>query len=116
MKKLYIYLALLAIFIVSCAFYLPKAHKWAGAHVNYMTNTEDHLLMCTRCHLYQQSSGMLYKMVNADYYSPFNMAVTKDGSKLYVVAEEGNYLLVVDTKKDKVTDKIKVGERPHSVV
>jgi YVTN family beta-propeller protein len=116
MKKLYIYLALLAILIIAGAFYLPKAHKWARAHVNYMTNTEDHPLLCTRCHLYQTSSGMVYNMVNADYYSPFNLAITKDGSKLYVVAEEGNYLLVVDAKKGKVTDKIKVGERPHSVV
>ncbi len=55
-------------------------------------------------------------MVNANYYSPFNLAPSPDGKYLYVVAEEGNALLVVNTEKKKVTKEIKVGVRPHSVV
>jgi len=46
----------------------------------------------------------------------FNLAVSGDGKTLFVVAEEGNALLVVDAEKQKVIRKIKVGEHPHSVI
>jgi YVTN family beta-propeller protein len=66
--------------------------------------------------MYTQKTGLVAKLVNADYYSPFNMALTRDGKKLFIVAEEGNVLLVVDTHKRKVIDKIEVGQRPHTVI
>jgi YVTN family beta-propeller protein len=91
-------------------------HRWAREHVNYLTATEDHPLKCASCHLYIQKSGIISRMVNANYYSPFNLAVSPDGKYLYVVAEEGNALLVVNTEKNKVTEEIEVGIRPHSVV
>jgi YVTN family beta-propeller protein len=116
MKKRYIFISITAIVIISAALFYPRAHKWARAHVNFITAVEDHPLLCTRCHLYESNSGFVYNMVNADYYSPFNMAITRDGSRLYVVAEEGNVVLIVDTKKQKVTGKIRVGEQPHSIV
>jgi len=97
------------------AVYFPY-HKWSREHVNYITATEDHPLKCSSCHLYLKRTGFVSKVVNARYYSPFNLAVSKDGRNLYVVAEEGNALFVVDTEKQKVTDKIDVGNHPHSVV
>jgi YVTN family beta-propeller protein len=90
--------------------------KWARAHVNYQTAVEDHPLNCFSCHLYTQQSGLLSKLINADYYSPFNMAVSKKGDILYVVAQDAGTLLVVDTKSQEVLNKIKVGNKPHSVV
>jgi YVTN family beta-propeller protein len=90
--------------------------KWARGHVNYITATEDHPLFCLRCHLYTQKEGLLAKAINADYLSPFNMAISSDGGTLYVVAQEANALLVVDIESEKVVDKIAVGERPHSAV
>ena len=94
----------------------PPAHKLARQHVNHITAVEDHPLNCLSCHMYTQKDGIIAKLINADYLSPFNMAVSPDGSKLYVVAQEGNSLLVVDTETDRVIDKIPVGEKPHSVV
>ncbi len=90
--------------------------KWAWKHVNYITAVDDHPLNCIRCHLYTQKVGLVAKLINADYLSPFNMAVSPDGATLYVVAQEANALLVVDIASERVLDKIEVGEQPHSVV
>jgi YVTN family beta-propeller protein len=103
------------VFILGAVLYSPY-HRWAKEHVYQMTATEDHPLNCASCHLYLQKSGIISKLVNAHYYSPLNLAVSNDGRNLYVVAEEGNALLVVDTKKQKVTHKIEVGNRPHSII
>src|SRR5450759_1454466 len=77
-------------------------HKMARAHVNSKTAVEDHPLLCTSCHLYTSKNKLLSKLVNADYFSPFNLAVSKDGNRLYVVAQEGNELLTVDTENHRV--------------
>ena len=116
MKKRINYLAIPAIFVIAVLYFYPKAHKWSRAHVNYITATEDHPLKCTSCHLYRNQSNLVAKLTSADYYSPFNMAVSADGNRLFITAEEGNALLIADTKKGKVIKKILVGEHPHSVV
>jgi YVTN family beta-propeller protein len=95
--------------------YFP-GRKAARAHVDYITATTDHPLLCTSCHLYTQKKGILAKMINADYLSPFNLAVSSDGNRLYVVAQEANALLVVDGASHKVINKIAVEKMPHSVV
>jgi YVTN family beta-propeller protein len=101
--------------VLGLIIYFPGG-KWARTHVNYMTATGDHPLNCFSCHLYTQKSGFIYKLVNKKYLSPFNLAVSKDGSRLYVVAQEDNSLLVVDTQKRKVLNRISVGNLPHSVI
>lgn len=95
---------------------LGPGKKLARQHVNYITATEDHPLNCLRCHLYTQKEGLIAKVINADYISPFNMAISSDGEILYVVAQEANALLIVDIGSERVLDKIAVGEQPHSVV
>ena len=95
---------------------LGPGKKRARQHVNYITATDDHPLNCLRCHMYTQKEGLIARVINADYLSPFNMAISSDGETLYVVAQEANALLIVDTESEKVLDKIAVGERPHSVV
>lgn len=94
----------------------PRYHKWAREHVNYITATVDHPLNCGSCHFYIQKSGPIAKIVNARYYSPLNLAVSHDGKFIYVVAEDGNSLLVVNTARNKVTEEIPVGLHPHSVI
>ncbi len=94
----------------------PPFKRWARTHVNYQTAVEDHPLNCLSCHLYTQKTGLIPELINADYYSPFNLALSNDGKRLYVVAEEANILLVADTEKRKVTNKIRVGNRPHTVI
>jgi YVTN family beta-propeller protein len=100
--------------ILGLLIFIP-GRKWARNHVNYKTAVTDHPLNCLSCHLYTQKSGLLAKIVNRKYLSPFNLAVSNDG-KLYVVAQESDALLVVDAGTKKVLDKIKVGLSPHSVV
>lgn len=103
------------LFVLGLVVYFP-GRKLARAHVNYKTAVEDHPLLCTSCHLYNQKEGLVAKLVNEDYYSPLNMAVSKDGSRLYVVAQDANALLVIDPENRKVLHIIKIGEHPHSVV
>ncbi len=110
-KKLFFGLGGLVIILLL----LIPAHKKARQHVNYMTAVEDHPLNCISCHMYTQTDGIISKLINETYLSPYNLTVSPDGKKLYVIAQESNELLIVDTKTNEVTDKIEVGERPHSV-
>lgn len=116
MKKYYVILVISVGIFLTGLVLLPRAHRWARAHVNYKTAVEDHPLNCFSCHLYNQKDGIIARLINADYYSPFNLALSKDGKKLYVVAEEGNTLLIADTESRKIIHKIKVGNHPHSVI
>ncbi len=111
-RKLFFILGGLAIIILL----IIPAHKWARQHVNYMTAVDDHPLNCISCHMYTQTDGIIAKLINETYLSPYNLAVSPDGSKLFVVAQEGDALLIIDTKTNEVIDKIAVGERPHSVI
>jgi len=81
-----------------------------------MTAVDDHPITCWSCHLYTQQDNILAKMQHATYVSPYNLAVSEDGSRLYVVGQESNELVVVDPAAGKVLEKIAVGERPHTVL
>ena len=114
MKKkglIYLFIALAVILLLSV-----PARRMSREHVNYLTAVEDHPLNCFSCHLYIQKDNFLAKLVNATYLSPFNLAVSPDGGKLYIVAQEGDVLVVIDSRSDQVLDKIPVGKHPHSVV
>jgi YVTN family beta-propeller protein len=112
-KKLIITVGTLSALLI--ILYFP-AHRWAREHVNYETAVDDHPLNCLSCHLYTQKTGLVSKLINANYYSPFNLTISPDGKKLFVVAEEADALLVVDANKRKVIDKISVGNQPHTVL
>jgi YVTN family beta-propeller protein len=112
-KKLVIFLGIILALGLIIRFPL---HKLAREHVNYKTATTDHPLLCTSCHLYTQKTGIISKLINAPYLSPFNLTVSSDGKRLYVVAQEANALLVVDAEKLSVLKKIGVGVQPHSVI
>ncbi len=90
--------------------------KMARTHVNEKTAVEDHPLLCTSCHLYLTNNKIVSSLVNANYISPFNLAVSKDGSRLYIVAQEANKLIVSDAKSGKLLNRINVGKMPHSVI
>jgi YVTN family beta-propeller protein len=108
-------LSVVLLFSILGLIILIPGRKWARGHVNYMTAVEDHPLNCISCHAHNQKTGLVSKLVNRKYLSPFNLAVSTNGSRLYVVAQEDNSLLVVDADSKKVVDKIKVGSNPHSV-
>jgi len=115
MKK-YLKLVFIAGILIIFGLARKPAHHWARQHVNYITAVDDHPLNCMSCHLYTQKDGFIAKLINEDYISPFNIAVSPDGNRLYVIAQEGNALLVVDPAENQVLNKIMVGEKPHSVV
>ena len=95
--------------------YIPEK-KWARTHVNNKTAVNDHPLLCTSCHLHIHKNTLLTKLVSRDYYSPMNLAVSNDGRYVYITARDANELLVADTEKNKIEYKIKVGNKPHSVI
>jgi len=101
--------------VVGLVAYFP-GRQLARVHVNYVTAVNDHPLSCTSCHLYSQKDGFISKLINEDYYSPFNLTVSNDGNKLYVIAQDINALLEVDLQSNKVLNKIKVGLHPHSII
>jgi len=115
-KKIKIYLfGLFLVFLVGAVSF--QGHKWARAHVNYITAVDDHPLLCTSCHLYtHKRTGLIAKLINEKYLSPLNLAVSNDGRQLFVVAQDASTLLVVDTESNKVLKEIKVGKHPHSVI
>jgi YVTN family beta-propeller protein len=115
MKTSRILSALLFLTVLGLIVIFP-GRKWARTHVNYKTAVEDHPLNCFSCHLHNQKSGLIFNLVNRKYLSPINLAVSKGGDRLYVVAQEDNSLLVVDLSKNKVLKKIGVGNLPHSVI
>ena len=103
------------VFIIGL-FLLVPGKKWAREHVNYKTAVNDHPLLCTNCHLYIIKDGIIPKLVNRQYFSPLNLAVSPDGKLLYVVARDANTLMVTDTEEGKVLNKVSVGNKPHSVI
>ncbi len=95
--------------------YFPGG-QLARSHVNEKTAVTDHPLNCTSCHLYITKNEYISKLVNEDYLSPLNLTLSKDGRHLYVVAQDGDALLKVDTETQEVMAHSRVGDHPHSVV
>jgi YVTN family beta-propeller protein len=46
---------------------------------------------------------------------PWNMAITRDGAKLYVANGRSNSVSVIDTGKNAVVKEIPVGDTPWGV-
>ncbi len=114
-KNLKLLIILGFVVLLGLLIYFP-GRKAARAHVNYMTAVEDHPLLCTSCHLHMIGDGPINEWLNEDYYSPFNLAVSKDGNTLYVLAQDADEMLVVDVNAGTVKQHIPVGDFPHSIV
>lgn len=115
MKKtrLLILIGVLLALVLIIAF---PGRKLARAHVNEKTAVTDHPLLCSSCHLYTSQNKFISKFINEDYLSPFNLDISNNGEKLFVVAQDANELLIVDAINKKVLIKIPVGIHPHSVI
>lgn len=116
MKRYYLLISIIGILVLTVWLLSKPAKKAARAHVNYITEVNDHPLNCLNCHLYEIGGGPVYGILNRQYVSPLNLALSSDGNKMYVVGQEGNNLMEVDVPSGKVVHKTVVGERPHSVV
>ena len=113
MKK--ILLAAGVIAIISIVVFIP-GKRWARAHVNYKTATDDHPLKCTDCHAYISKSPLISRLVNRDYFSPVNVTVSGDGKLLFVTAQDADELIVADSEKGEIIKKISVGNKPYGVI
>ena len=113
MKKIILITGIIAVLILLILF---PGKKLAREHVNSKTAVSDHPLLCTNCHVYISKSSLISGLVNKDYYSPMNMAVSEDGKRLYVTAQDGDELIAIDTGSGKTIKKIPVGHKPHSVI
>jgi YVTN family beta-propeller protein len=49
------------------------------------------------------------------YLSPSTIKLSPDGAKAYIVCEEDNSLLVLDTRTRRIAGKVKTGQRPRDV-
>ncbi len=49
------------------------------------------------------------------YLSPIDLKLSPDGQRLYVVCEDSDLVLVVDTHSGQVTERIKVGHKPKGI-
>jgi YVTN family beta-propeller protein len=111
-KRAYLFVALA--FIIGVGY--MALHRWSVEHVTYLTGGVPHPIGCVSCHVYPQRDGFIANLVNEDYISPINATVSTDGSRLYVIGQESDLLIEVDTKNREVLSSTKVGYRPHSVV
>jgi len=91
-------------------------HQWSTHHVSYINAGQPHPLNCISCHIYPQREGLIPDILNDDYLSPLNVAVSSDGSKIYVTAQGGDALIIADAISGKKITKIDVGSFPHSVI
>ncbi|MCA0930890.1 beta-propeller fold lactonase family protein [Lutimonas saemankumensis] len=115
MSKLKLYMIIVALTGLVLLIFFP-GRQLAREHVNERTAVTDHPLLCTSCHIPISKNKLITRIINADYYSPFNLAVDATNQWMYVVAQDTDELLKVDMQNEKVFEKIKVGNHPHSVI
>jgi len=85
---------------------------------------------CTRCHTsgihgrsfdlegsWSRIDHTAWKDVpRVEYKTPFNLAITQDGRRLFVACEASNSLIILDVESGKVLAEIPVGRQPHFVL
>ncbi len=113
MKKILLVTGIIVILLI--LIFIP-GKRWARAHVNHKTATDDHPLKCTSCHTYISKSPAISWLVNKDYYSPMNVAVSGDGKRLFITAQDADELIIADTESSRIIKKIAVGNKPYGVV
>jgi YVTN family beta-propeller protein len=85
--------------------------------------------VCAGCHTGENSAAFDYDAklgaVNhskwreaykePEYKTPFNLAVTADGERLFVACEASNSLIVIHAKTGELLAEIAIGAQPHFV-
>lgn len=115
MSRLKTYVIIAVLSGLGLLIFIP-GRQLAREHVNERTAVTDHPLLCTSCHIPISKNKLITRIINADYFSPFNLAVDNKNRWMYVVAQDTDELLKVDIENKKVVEKIKVGDHPHSVI
>src|SRR5690554_2243295 len=95
---------------------LYLGHGMAERHVRYIMGGVDAPVNCASCHVYMKKEGFIKNLLEKDYLSPHDLAVSPDGSRLYVVAEDMDMLLEVSVEDGTVLNRMTLGDHPHSIV
>lgn len=95
-------------------------HGIAVEHTRYiMGGVEGHVATptnCIPCHIEGGKNFITENFLDRQYRSPIDIAVSPDGRRLYVTAQESGQLLIVDAGLGRVTGEIPLGKHPHSVI
>ncbi|MFQ5571674.1 MAG: YncE family protein, partial [Rhodothermales bacterium] len=95
---------------------LLGGHRLADQHVRRVMGGPRAPVACLSCHVYMTGDNILQRLLEEDYLSPRDLAVSPDGNRLYVVAEEAEALLIVSATEGTVLNRIALGKHPHSIV
>ena len=106
------YLIRISVFILLCF----VGYFWAYQHVEYETGDTPRTYDCISCHVDARGINPIDRLLKPQYYSPQNLAVSNDGSTLYVTASDSDALLVLDLDSRSLASSIGIGKRPHDVV
>jgi DNA-binding beta-propeller fold protein YncE len=90
-------------------------HRWARTHVEHYTGDTSFSGNCVPCHFSASRGTLLDRALNPRYKTPLDLAISADGKRLYVTAEEADLLLVVDPLEGRLISEIPTGRRPHTV-
>jgi YVTN family beta-propeller protein len=97
-------------------FTLVHGYQRSTKHVSKMMAGEPHTLNCMSCHAYSSRDGLLTRMTEPDYLSPFNLAIDPESGDLLVIAQAAEQLIKVDPSTKAIKGRIQLGQRPHSIV
>jgi len=90
--------------------------RWYGYHMPLVTGVRDvPRRSCLYCHLPVETPTRADEIVGRGDISPAGIAVSPDGSTLYVAANTADLLLVIDIASGEVLRSIAMPGRPHGV-
>lgn len=89
--------------------------RWGDEHVRHYMGGISAPVNCFSCHAYMNQDGFVKNLLEEDYLSPRDLALSPDGRRLYVVAEEARALLAVSTADRRVVGRVGLGDHPHSI-
>ena len=97
-------------------FTLVHGYQKSTKHVSKMMAGEPHTLNCFSCHAYSSRDGLLTRMTEPDYLSPFNLAIDPKSGDLFVITQAAEQLIKIDPSTKEIKGRIQLGQRPHSIV
>lgn len=86
---------------------------WAPGHVEAMSGNPDQPVACTACHL--RGSAPRYFARGITYPSPAEMALSRDGNRLYVACEDTDEIAIIGTRGPALAGRFRVGKMPHGL-
>ncbi|UCH61997.1 MAG: beta-propeller fold lactonase family protein [Fidelibacterota bacterium] len=116
--------------------HVPKSESGAEAAVPDSVTTAEAGIhdvekeICIRCHIkgihgHTFDFETMWPMIDhtkwgeeytrLEYKTPFNLAVTKNGRRLFVACEASGSLIVVNPKTEEIITEVEIGTQPHFV-